>query len=152
MAVGCGLLALLFSVCLFAALAAASTIDRQAARYPGAVQISRHSNYSGLPASYRWDDSYLAPDNFKAVYNWYSLTYDLGAEARANDRCIHLEGSHEQFLSQRHVSVFICDTDEGPMAFVSRSTTLPFATNGQSQVRAGVRALQALFPIFPEAD
>ena len=51
-------------LCLAAVAAAALHQDRQAARYPGALPISSHSNYSGLPNQFRWDNAYRTTDNF----------------------------------------------------------------------------------------
>ena len=85
--------------------------------------MASHSNYRGLPYQYRWDDTYLTTDNFTAVYNWYSVTFDLGAEARALEKCTLLEGTNEQLVVKRHVSVSLCNTPEGQMIFVTRSTS-----------------------------
>lgn len=98
--------------------------DRELARYPGARSISSHSNYTGLPFQYRWDDSYLVDDNFTAVYNWYSITFDLGAESRALGGCIHMAGENGQLMVKRYVTVLVCATPEGQMVFVTRTTAV----------------------------
>ncbi|MFQ5400582.1 MAG: hypothetical protein ACE5E7_13415 [Anaerolineae bacterium] len=98
--------------------------ERQATRYPGSIPVASHSNYSGLPNGFRWDDTYRTTDNFTDVYNWYSITFDLGAEARALGRCLLLEGTNEQYSLLRSISVFVCNTPGGQMIFVSRSTSL----------------------------
>jgi hypothetical protein len=121
---GCGSLALFLGICLGGILMLSLIRDRQSVQYPGAVPIASHSNYKGLPYQYRWDDSYLTTDNFTAVYNWYSVTFDLGAEARAIGRCTSLEGTNEQFVVKRHVTATLCNTPDGQMIFVTRSTSL----------------------------
>ena len=73
---------------------------------------------------YRWDDAYRTTDGFADVYNWYSITFDLGAEQRANGRCNYLEGTTQQIIGQRTVAVFLCNTDEGQLIYVSRTTSL----------------------------
>lgn len=100
--------------------------DRNAAHYPGATLVTSHSNYRGLPAQIRWDNSYFTTDSFTDVYNWYSVTFDLGAEARAIERCILLEGPTDQFVLERYLSVLLCNTPEGQLIYVTRSTRLKF--------------------------
>lgn len=121
-----GCAGLLIGGVLLLALVAVVTIsrDRQAARYPGSVVITSHSNYSGLPTQISWDNSYLTRDNFTDVYNWYSLTFDLGAESRAMGRCILLEGPQDQLVLTRYISVLVCNTDDGQRIYVTRSTLL----------------------------
>lgn len=98
--------------------------DRNAARYPGAIEVTRHSNYQGLPSQIRWDNSYFTTDSFTDVYNWYSLTFDLGAESRALERCIELDGPGRRLLTEQTINVLICGTDEGQLVYVSRTTAL----------------------------
>ena len=121
---GCGILAalLVFGLALAAILAIKQ--ERLATRYPGAVPIASHSNYSGLPSRFRWDDSYRTTDDFNDVYNWYSVTFDLGAESRANGRCLLLENTQEQFFLQRSITVFLCNAPDGQTIFVSRFTSM----------------------------
>ena len=121
---GCGGVTLLFFFLVALLLLLVLRQERESARYPGAISISAHSNYSSLPFEYRWDDVYLADDNFRAVYNWYSTTFDLGSESRALGRCSYLDGSREQFLVRRTVNVLLCDTPDGQMIYVTRFTTL----------------------------
>jgi hypothetical protein len=119
--VGCGLLMALGAAGFLALLGWALAGERAAARYPGAMQVSSHSNYAGLPFEYRWDDSYRTSDSFKAVYNWYSVTYELGAEARANGSCILLVGDRPSLLLTRYYNISLCGTQQGQMIFVSRT-------------------------------
>ncbi len=98
--------------------------DRQLARYPDAMYVSDHANYAGLPRQFRWDNAYRTTASFPEVYNWYSTTFDLGAENRANGRCIILEGTHDNFLTSRTTTVSLCNTPEGQLIFVSRTTRL----------------------------
>lgn len=121
---GCGALALLIAVVLVGVVGLVAWQDRQAARYPGSLPIASHSIYRGLPNEYRWDDTYLTTDNFTTVYNWYSVNFDLGAEARAMEKCTTLEGSHPQLVLNRYVTVSVCSTPDGQLIFVSRTTSL----------------------------
>jgi hypothetical protein len=121
---GCGMFALAVVVGLGIILALAIRQDRRAAQYPGAVLVSSHQNYTKLPNHFRWDNAYRTTDPFPAVYNWYSVGFDLGAEARANGRCILLEGSTNWLVVERYVSVLLCDTPAERMIFVARSTSL----------------------------
>ena len=98
--------------------------DRVQARYPGATAVSSHSNYSGLPFEYRWDDSYLVRDNFTAVYQWYSITFNLGAESRANGDCIELDGESTQLRVKRTINVMLCTTPVGQRVYVTRITAV----------------------------
>ena len=121
---GCaGFIILLFFMMGFGLIAIMSQ-EREVARYPGAVPISSHSNYMGLPFEFRWDDSYLVRDNFTAVYNWYSIKFDLGAESQANGNCIQLDGQQEQFLIKRDIIVLVCKTEKGQRVYVSRATAI----------------------------
>lgn len=119
---GCSLIILVFVVGLVTVIALGVSRDRQSARYPGSLAIASHSNYSGLPFAYRWDDTYLTTDNFTVVYNWYSTTFNLGAERRAMEKCIQLEGNNPQLVASRQISVLLCNTPQGQMIFVTRST------------------------------
>jgi len=120
---GCGLIFLVGTVAVVGILILLFARDRQAAQYPGSVALSNHSNYKGLPFEYRWDNSYRTFDNFTDVYNWYSVNFELGAEARANGKCILLEGANAQLVFSRHMSVFLCNTHFGQMIYVTRSTS-----------------------------
>ena len=118
------MLALLLVLGLTALVGYTVHLEREATRYPGAVEISQHANYKGLPTHYRWDNSYRTAESFVSVYNWYSTTFNLGAESRAAGTCILLEGTTEYPLVERYMSVFICQTRQGQMIFVSRSTSM----------------------------
>ena len=120
---GCGFLLILFFFAIAFSLVALINRDRRTAQYPGSTPISAHSNYASLPRTYRWDDSFRTSDEFTAVYNWYSVNFNMGAESRANGSCILLETDDEFFRAERFMSVFICGTPEGQLVFVSRTTT-----------------------------
>lgn len=135
---GCGVVALIITTAMVGILLLLFARDRQAAQYPGSVPISSHSNYKGLPFGYRWDNSYRTPDNFTDVYNWYSIRFDMGAEARAIGKCILLEASNGQLVFSRQISVFLCSTGFGQMIYVTRSTS--FA--GQSTIASGIEDLR----------
>lgn len=121
---GCGLVALLLLFALATLLVVAIRRDRDLAHYPGATPITSHSNTSGLPRQFRWDDSYITTDGFNKVYNWYSITFDLGAESRAIERCILLEGRAEWPWLVRDTSVLLCNTPAGQRIYVTRTTRL----------------------------
>lgn len=121
---GCAFAAVTAVIIIGALLVVAFNRDRQSAQYPGSQAISAHSNYRGLPRQYRWDNTYRTGDSFTAVYNWYSTTYDLGAESRANGKCILLEGSNTRLSIRRQTSVLLCNVGEQQMIYVTRSTIL----------------------------
>ena len=120
---GCGLLLILLFFSFAFGLLALINRDRQQAQYPGSTPVSAHSNYSSLPRTYRWDDTFRTQDGFTAVYNWYSRNFNMGAESRANGTCILLEADNEFYRTQRFMTVFICGTPDGQLVFVSRTTT-----------------------------
>lgn len=118
---GCGsLLTLLFLALAIGAIWSLQA-ERRLAHYPGARPIAAHANYRGLPTSLRWDDAYRTRDPFVDVYRWYSLTFDLGAEARAAGTCIELEGEQARLAMRQHVTVVICGTPRGQVVTVVRT-------------------------------
>jgi hypothetical protein len=121
---GCGAIVTLFLFGLALTAIMALKQERLATRYPGSVPIASHSNYSGLPSRFRWDDTYRTTDNFNDVYNWYSVTFELGAESRANGRCLLLEGTQNQHFLERSITVFLCNAPNGQTIFVSRFTAV----------------------------
>ncbi|HOU39720.1 MAG TPA: hypothetical protein PK829_00470 [Promineifilum sp.] len=121
---GCALVAVLLLFALAVTLALAIRRDRDLGRYPGATPITSHSNYSGLPRQFRWDNSYFTTDSFNEVDNWYSVTFGLGAESRAMERCILLEGPAEWLWLVRDTSVLLCNAPEGQLIYVTRTTRL----------------------------
>lgn len=98
--------------------------ERYADRYPQSLAVSSHSSYRGLPSRFSWDNSYRTTDGFVSVYNWYSINFNLGSEARANSNCILLEGTSAELVVTRYTSVILCDTGDSRMIFVSRSTAI----------------------------
>lgn len=120
---GCGVFILLAAAAVVGLVSLLVSLDRQAARYPDAELVAKHENYSGLPFSYKWDNAYYTTDPFPAVYNWYSTGFNLGPEMRGNGRCILMEGSQKRLAATRYMSVLLCDTPEGRMIYVSRSTS-----------------------------
>ena len=121
---GCGMIAAFFLFGLALVTIFVVKQERLAGRYPGSVPIASHNNYSGLPSRFRWDDTYRTTDNITDVYNWYSSTFDLGAESRANGRCFLLEGTQKQIFLQRSITVFLCNAQDGQTIFVSRFTAI----------------------------
>jgi hypothetical protein len=120
---GCLVVIVLLAIGIGAMLLLALRVDRRAAQYPDSVAISTHSNYKGLPNQFRWDNTYRTSDDFNSVYNWYSTTFDLGSESRAAEKCILLEGSRKQFIVERQTTVFLCNTPDHQLIFVTRFTT-----------------------------
>jgi hypothetical protein len=97
----------------------------RAADYPGAVLVSDHRMYKAVPRLYfRRDTSYRSSDPFPHIYNWYSRSFSLGPEARAQSACITLERADTIGVIQEYFSVTICDTASGRMMFVQRSYLL----------------------------
>lgn len=121
---GCGLLGLLFFFTIAFGLLSLIQRDRESVRYPGATAVAAHSNYSGLPRSYNWDDTFRTDDGFHAVYQWYSITFDMGAESRANGGCILLETDNQTFIVERFMTVTICGAQSGQLVFVDRTTRI----------------------------
>jgi hypothetical protein len=122
---GCGLLLLAGFVLVAGTLLVAVNRSRHVVHYPGAVTLAAHTNYRGLPTQIRWDNAYLTSDPFNDVYRWYSIEFELGAEARANGSCITLEGPMKHAFLEQTISVVICATPSGQMIFVSRSAAVP---------------------------
>lgn len=119
---GCGLLLFVTGMGLAAILTFALQQDRHAAHYPGAIPVASHNNYTRLPTRFRWDNAYRTADPFVQVYNWYSTSFNLGAEARANGDCILLEGTRKRLIIERQTTVLLCDARGERMIFVSRSS------------------------------
>lgn len=120
---GCGFCLILFFFTIAFTLVEIVKHDRESVRYPGATSIAAHSNYGSLPHSYNWDDTFRTDDGFHAVYQWYSITFNMGAESRANGDCILLETDTQYFIVQRFMTVTICGVPEGQLVFVDRTTT-----------------------------
>ncbi|HLF90215.1 MAG TPA: hypothetical protein VI451_14810 [Anaerolineales bacterium] len=99
--------------------------DRQAAHYPGAIQLSAHDQVSVYPqASYKQVASYRTMDDFVSVYDWYSRGFSLGPEKQAQSQCIHMYDSQTEYSMSRIVSVTVCDTPNGRMIFVQRTVEI----------------------------
>jgi hypothetical protein len=98
----------------------------RSAAYPGATMVSQHSRatFAGHP-SLRLDSSYRTTDPFPAIYNWYSVGFDLGTESHAQGGCILLGNTHSMLLLRHHMSAMICDTTDDRMIFVERTISLP---------------------------
>ncbi len=124
---GCSTLAASL-VCLAAVSVAVFVYQvHQAADYPGALLVSDHSLYKAFPNPHlRRDTSYRTTDSFPQVYNWYSTTFDLGPEARAQSACIVLEKAETWLVIEQTTSVMLCDASAGRMMFVMRSVTFRY--------------------------
>lgn len=96
---------------------------RAFAQFPDSEVVSSHSNYK-LPKLYRWDDTYATEAPINLVYQWYSLSFELGPEKAANGGCSLLEDVKTTVLAQRYFGVLICETGDQRLMFVTRSTKL----------------------------
>jgi hypothetical protein len=124
---GLGISALSGAIALGLAMTLLLMRDRRAADYPGALLLSEHSLYSPFPKPHmRQDTSYRTQDDLPTVYNWYSNGFNLGSERLAQSNCIHLLNSDTSLAFRRQMAVTVCDTPNGRMIFVQRSTSLPF--------------------------
>lgn len=116
---GLGLAALAGALVLWLAL-----LYRGAA-YPGALQISDHTTYQFTPTLYiRRDTAYRTDDPFPDIYEWYSIKFQTGPEARATGSCNELDQSTTWLVVQRDVTITLCDTPEGRLMFVMRGVSL----------------------------
>ena len=96
--------------------------------YPGATRIAsqtlvkRNSNLV-----IRRDASYRTNDEFNLVYNWYSAGFKLGPESYGQSSCILMAKSSRVLLRlEQNMSVMLCNTPTGRMAFVMREFTLRY--------------------------
>ena len=125
---------LLITLGVAAALAAAVAIIlvtlwvvrlSRASQYPGAIEMSEHFMYKFSPSlSIRHDTAYRSSDEFPKVYNWYSTSFDLGPEVRAQSACNAMDKARSWFLFENTTTVTICDTPNGRMMFVMQSVTI----------------------------
>jgi hypothetical protein len=124
-AAGCGVL-LLVGLLVLAGFLLSALLQREqrTTHYPGATHISSNNNYRRLPQRLSRVDFYHTEDPFTQVYNWYSTGFDLGPEARANGRCIDLEGRQSRLLLEQHISVTLCNTPTGQTIHVTRYNSL----------------------------
>lgn len=98
---------------------------RSAADYPGSLIISDHVLTAFIPHPVlRRDTSYRTADDFPTVYNFYSTSFDMGSERRAQSGCIHLDSTRSFVLVRHDISVTVCDTRNGRMVFVNRAVAL----------------------------
>ncbi len=98
-------------------------LDKSAAHFPNARLVAHHSNYS-LPKLYRWDHTYATNASIDEVYQWYSITFDMGPEKEANGSCSLLEEMNSTFFYERYTGVLICEMNVERMMFVTRGTKL----------------------------
>jgi hypothetical protein len=120
--IGAGLAAGLLIVMLGTLGMLAVAGQYQAADYPGAMLVADRTMYRASPAlAVRRDTSYRSSDPFPTIYNWYSQSFNLGPEARAQSACITLERSSGWAIFHQYVGVTLCDTPNGRMMFVQRS-------------------------------
>ena len=116
------------SIFIFMVLCGATAIiswqlDRGAAQMPNSEVVTLHNKYR-LPKLYRWDDTFTTQEEIDDVYEWYSVTFRLGAEKQANGSCSFLEDLKSTFIAERYMGVLICEMGDQRMVFVNRSTKL----------------------------
>ncbi|MDJ0752032.1 MAG: hypothetical protein QNJ45_00825 [Ardenticatenaceae bacterium] len=118
-----GLMTLTLLACT-AGTALVFRLDRQAAVYPNSSVITSNSKYR-LPSSFRWDDAYSTTDDFRDVFTWYSITFDLGPETAANGGCAMTEEiATLLFVFDRYTGVMICEMGDERLIYVNRTTYL----------------------------
>jgi hypothetical protein len=122
-----GLIGLVLAACLGfgAALNAAPPIDQ----YPGSDLISDSTEQRYQPNYFtRRTAVYQSQDAFNKVYGWYSIGFKLGPEAHAQGNCILMARSSTVLLFvDETMSVTLCDTPTGAMAFVSHTRYVHYA-------------------------
>lgn len=117
------LLCALVMLCAFILQASYLSAD-----YPGATRLSSKTmvqTRSGL--AIKRTHTYRTDDPFARVYTWYSRRFSLGPESHAQGTCILMGRSFTTlWLVKEQITVTLCNTPNGQMAFVSRSSVVPF--------------------------
>jgi hypothetical protein len=123
-----GLIGLVLAACIGfgLALSAAPPIEQ----YPGAMLISDSTEQRYQPNYFnRRTAVYQSQDAFNKVYGWYSISFKLGPEAHAQGNCILMARSSTLLLLvDETMSVTLCDTPTGAMAFVMRTRYVRYAS------------------------
>ena len=108
--------------------AVAAYLTYSATDMPGGAVSASELTVSFRPnLSARRDVVYRSHERFNKMYGWYSGRFNLGAEQHATGACslIARSGAVVATLDQS-MSVMMCDTPEGPMAFVARTLTVRY--------------------------
>lgn len=95
--------------------------------YPNAVPIASQTivkRSSNLVI--RRDASYRTSDAFNLVYDWYSSGFMLGPERYGQGSCILMARASRLLRIEQNMSVMVCNTPTGRMAFVMREFTLRY--------------------------
>lgn len=121
---GCGLLALIVLVGLTVAVIWAVGWELGAIHYPGAVPISRYTNYTFQQGTVRLDNAYRTSDPVREIYDWYKLRFNLIPGGESSEGCLRLRKIIHPFGFQRRTNVWICETPVGQMILISREASL----------------------------
>lgn len=92
--------------------------------YPGATLVSSHQRTRLWPLRLRQDLTLYASDPFPAVYQWYSLRFQLGTERHGNAGCINLSGSQPSAFTERTISVNLCQMQDRQLIQVTQFVNL----------------------------
>jgi hypothetical protein len=98
--------------------------DRQSLQYPGAVPLSNHVMRSFPTTIAREDISYRSHDDFPTVTHWYAKKMDNSWEFAASGGCSHVSGNDDFLFIERSLTVTVCETPNGRMIFVRRTTSI----------------------------
>jgi hypothetical protein len=122
-----GVMGLVLAACIGfgVALGLAPPIEQ----YPGSTLISDSTTQRFQPNYFtRRTAVYKSQDAFNKVYGWYSIGFKLGPEAHAQGNCILMARSSTLLLFiDETMSVTLCDTPTGAMAFVMHTRYVRYA-------------------------
>ncbi len=109
-------------------IAAAAYLTYSASDIPGSAISSSELTVRFRPnLSVRRDVVYRSRERFNKMYTWYSRRFNLGAEQHATGACSLIARSGTVlFTLDQSMSVMMCDTPQGPMAFVARTLTVRY--------------------------
>lgn len=109
-------------------IAVAAHLTYSATDIPGGVISSSELTLRFRPnLSARRDVVYRSRERFNKMYSWYSGRFNLGTEQHATGACSLIARSGNVFSTlDQSMSVMMCDTPQGPMAFVARTLTVRY--------------------------
>ena len=113
---------------LFIATLALAAVFRQLraaadAAYPGSLQLSANDTGRFLPNPvFKTTTSYITEDSYPEVLRWYTLQFDLGLVRVGLEKCTHSFRENRQYGLSFDVAVTVCDTENGRLIFVERTT------------------------------
>lgn len=93
--------------------------------YPGAQLLSEGETGRFLPNPvYKMTTSYITQDSYPDVLSWHAESFGLGTIRRGLQKCTHTYDEHEWLSLSYDVAITVCDTRNGRMIFVERTTML----------------------------